>query len=281
MDGKDGYGTDCDLSSSAGYATVEDNGATREYLLHVPPSYDANGDSAVPLVINYHGNGGCADAFMNDEAQLSGVADANTVIIAYPQGVARSKGNSEWDPGDDGTQDINSNDLVFSDRLIADVSSSYNIDASRIYATGYSNGGMMAYGMACHRGDTIAAAGIMSGIMLPDDSCNQSNTTSIVHLHGTADDALPYEGGQGFPSVSSVVDFWLNHNGIPADSLTSTELDGGSVVRDSYTGGTGNTDFTLYTINNGYHVWFTQNIGGTPANEILWDFLSTYSLNDG
>lgn len=143
---------------------------------------------------------------------------------------------------------------------------------------------MMAYGLACSRGNRIAAAGIMSGIML-QGTCDVDEYTPIIHFHGIADDALPYEGNQDFQSVSDVVSFWLNHNNIPTSSLVTTELNGGDVVRDEYTGGDEDTSVVLYTINRehdkpGGHVWFSDDIGGTNPNQILWDFLSNYSLDD-
>ena len=193
---------DCANSSVDGYQTIVQNDITREYILHVPSGYD--GSSSLPLVIAYHGNGGCAEQFAAYEAQLESSADSNGFLLAYPQGVVRAKGAAEWDPGDDGTQDINTNDLAFFDSLLADISSSYNVESSQVYAVGYSNGGMMAYGLACNRGDQVAAVGIMSGVMLPGN-CDEGNYTSVIHFHGTADAALPYEGNQDFQAISEVL----------------------------------------------------------------------------
>ena len=92
-----------------------------------------------------------------------------------------------------------------------------------------------------------------------------------------ADDVLPYEGNQGYQSVSDVVNFWLNHNNIPPSSLVTTELNGGDEVLDEYTGGNENTSVVLYTVNSehdkpGGHVRFSDSIGGTNPNQIFWDF---------
>ncbi|MDG0973170.1 MAG: hypothetical protein P8O07_03345, partial [Crocinitomicaceae bacterium] len=64
----------------------------------------------------------------------------------------------------------------------------------RIYAVGYSNGGMMAYGLANYRSDLIAAVASVSGVML-DCTRPTSHPMPIVHLHGTSDGVLPYNGG--------------------------------------------------------------------------------------
>ena len=270
---------ECNNSAEDGYRTIVQDTVTREYILHVPASYDSN--TPTPLVINFHGFGGCAADYsevIGDFYNLDSLADISNFLVAYPQAVVREKGAAYWDPGDDGSQNINENDVYFAEQLISDISNEYNVDLSRVYATGYSNGGMMAYGLACSRGDLIAAAGIMSGIML-QGTCDVNEYTSIIHFHGIADDVLPYEGNQDFQSVADVVKFWLNHNNILSSSLETTELNGGD------TGGNENTSVVLYTINRehdkpGGHVWFSDDIGGTNPNQILWDFLSNYSLDD-
>ena len=207
---------------------------------------------------------------------MNGIGDTQNVLVAYPQGAVRGKGNTEWDPATTDSGSIVDNDLSFVDHLIEDISSEYSVDASRIYAAGYSNGGMMAYGLACHRGDVFGAVGIMSGIMLTDTTCATDQVTSVIHFHGTSDFALPYDGSGAYPSVADTVSFWLNHNGISAESLVSTSLDDGQVTHDVYTGGTADSSVVLYTIEGGDHIWFEQDIGGQNPNEILWSFLSSY-----
>ena len=262
---------ECTNASVEGYQTIVDGDITREYILHVPSGYD--GSSTLPLVIAYHGNGGCADQFAVYEAQLESTADSNGFLLAYPQGVVRAKGAAEWDPGDDGTQNINTNDLAFFDAIMADIGSAYNIDSEQVYAVGYSNGGMMAYGLACNRGDQVSAVGIMSGVMLPGN-CDLENYTSVLHFHGTADSALPYEGNQDYQAISDVISFWVSHNNISNTTPTTTDL-GGGVSKDEYIGGANDTSVVLYTIQNGEHIWFNDNIGGEAPNQILWDFLSS------
>lgn len=215
---------------------------------------------------------------------LNSVADDNNFIVAYPQGIERSKGGAEWDPINNSTSSINDNDIYFIEKLINEINNEYNIDSLRIYATGYSNGGMMAYGLACNRSNLIAAVGIMSGIML-EGSCDETEYTSVIHFHGIADAVLPFNGNQDFQSVTDVVDFWLNHNNIPTTNLTTTELNNGDVELKEYTGGSANTSFSLYTVNSesgksGGHVWFTEDIDGVSPNQILWNFLSSFKLDD-
>ena len=263
----------CDNAAAAGYTTLEHGGVTREYVLYVPDSYAS--DTPLPLVISFHGNGGCATEFNDD---LSSTAEANGFIVAYPRGVVRGKDAAEWNPANSGTENINENDVFFTEQLISAISADYSIDTTRVYAVGYSNGGMMSYGLACERGDLIAAVGIMSGVMLTA-TCDTEEKTSVIHFHGTGDNALPLDGSGDFPSVDSGISFWVNHNNIDPGSLERTELNGGDVTRDVYSGGDEDSAVVLYTITNGGHVWFSAEIGGLAPNQILWDFLSAYDVN--
>lgn len=271
-------------SAHLGYRTIEQSidqeTVTREYILYVPENYDSNIET--PLVINFHGFGSCASGYaetIGDFYKFNVLADNENFIMAYPQGAFREKGAQYWEPGNNGGQDISVNDVYFTEQLISDISSMFNVDLSRVYATGYSNGGMMAYSLACSRGDLFDAIGIMSGTML-EESCDVNQNTPIIIFHGIGDEVLPYEGNHNYQSVSDDVNFWLNHNNIPPSNLVTTELNGGNVVRDEYSGGKDNTCLTLYTVyeehrKTGGHVWFSDDIDGVSPNQILWDFLSS------
>jgi len=272
-------------STNIGYRTISQGSVTREYILYIPTSYDHN--IPTPLVINFHGFGDSAADYaktIGEFYNLNSLADTSNFIIAYPQAVMREKEGVYWDPGDDGSENIYDNDLYFTEKLISDISKDYNVDLPRVYATGYSNGGMMAYGLACGKGDLIAAVGIMSGIMLKG-SCDEKVHTSVIHFHGFHDDVLPLEGDDESQSVSDVIEFWLDQNNISPNSLVKTELNNGNVLRHEYLGGNENSSVVLYVINrehnkDGGHVWFSDEIGGISPNQILWDFLSSFSLND-
>jgi len=274
----------CDhTNSECRNLTIGDD--TRNYIIHIPSMYNA--DVASPLVINFHGFGGNAENFIQETGgtrNLNTVANDHNFIVVYPQGIERSKGDAEWDPSDNGISSIMDNDVFFTEKLIEDISSKWNIDPLKIYATGYSNGGMMAYGLACNRADIFAAIGIMSGTMLVDD-CDLSKQTSVILFHGIEDSVLPYNGNQNFQSIPAIIDFWLIHNGISSALLESTVLNNGDVNRGVYTHADQNLTIDSYTINSennkpGEHVWFSQSIDGKNPNDILWDFLSTHRLDD-
>ena len=132
-------------------------------------------------MINFHGVGGNASDYAQNIGEYNGLnttANKNNFIVVYPQAVIGPKGSTYWTPGDNGIENIRENDTYFTKELILEIASIYNLDQNRVYAVGFSNGGMMAYGLACKRPSKIAAIGIMSGIMLPDDSCNSNEYLS-------------------------------------------------------------------------------------------------------
>ena len=252
----------------------------REYILNVPTGYDE--EVASPLVLNLHGFGDCASDFSETVGSFYAfdeLANQENILVAYPQGAYRpDKEDTYWEPGDNGEMDIFENDIYFFEQLILAISESHNVDLDRIYAIGYSNGGMMCYSLACNRGNLFAGIGIMSGTML-EENCQAQSAVPVITFHGIGDEVLPFDGNEYYQSVSDVISFWLDQNGIDANSLSSAELNDGKVIKDEYNADVDNSCIHLYTVNEEYdkpgdHVWFSEDIEGISPNRIIWNFFS-------
>jgi polyhydroxybutyrate depolymerase len=275
-----------DIQTSVEIQTILRNGETRSYVIYIPSSYQE--DKPTPLMINFHGFGGIASDYaqnIGEDNGLNTTANENNFIVVYPQAVIGQKGSTYWTPGDNGIENIRENDVYFTKELISEIASIFNLDQNRIYAVGFSNGGMMSYSLACLGADFIAAVGVMSGISISGDCEIPNISTSIIHFHSTEDNILPYEGNRDYQAVPDVINSWNNFNGIPNSSQIITELNGGKVTRYDYSGGNDGSSIVLYKINSssgrkGGHVWFREDIGGINPNQLLWDFLSNYSLDD-
>jgi polyhydroxybutyrate depolymerase len=87
-------------------------------------------------------------------------------------------------------------DVGFVRRLISAVSAGYRVDPSRVFVAGYSNGGMLAYRVACQLADLVAAVGVQSAT-LEYSPCTPVRPISLLHIHGTDDDHVPLAGGRG------------------------------------------------------------------------------------
>ena len=275
-DGKGGdYNSDeCYLNTNA-QAIVHD-GIDREYILYIPNSYD--GTSSVPLMLNFHGFGGSASQFMQ-EADMRSLAEANTFILVYPQGSCLD-GASHWNPCPiGGDNKSTADDVGFIESMISEISSQYNLDMERIYAAGYSNGGMMAYGLANYKSDLIAAVASVSGTML---NCTgpTSHPMPVVHLHGTSDGVVSYNGSNDWNSVQSTLEYWTSFNNTISTPTIDTDNTGGMTIEHySYEQGDNAVSVEHYKYIGGDHVWFNETYQGQNASELVWNFMSRYDIN--
>ena len=255
---------------------IEVEGETREYLIHIPNSYDTT--KSVPIMLNFHGFGGSASDYMQ-EADMRSLAESGTFILIYPQG-SYLNGFSHWNAcpiGGDNKSDAD--DFGFVEDIIDEISSQYNIDMERIYAAGYSNGGMMAYGLANYKSDLIAAVASVSGAML-DCIGNTSHPMPVLHLHGTDDYVLPYNGGKGVNSVQNTLDHWIDFNNTTTNPIISTEDSGGMVIEHYvYDQGDNSVSVEHYKYIGGKHVWDIGTFQGQNTSELVWNFVSRYDIN--
>ncbi len=159
--------------------TLTSDGVEREYYVHVPKGY--TGTSATPVVIMFHGSNQSGEQFYN----ISGwkeVGESENILTVYPSalvycvtedGVTQtiSKWNSlpggfAFCPGA-----VLKDDLKFMRAMLADLSAKFKVDAKRIYAAGFSNGGQFSATCAVKLSDLIAAVvSCGGGGALPRDS---------------------------------------------------------------------------------------------------------------
>jgi polyhydroxybutyrate depolymerase len=255
--------------------SIVNNANSREYVIYVPDSYD--GVSSIPLMLNFHGFGDSASDFIRDTDMLA-VAESNAFILAYPQGSCLD-GISHWNAcpnGGDNKSDAD--DFGFIELIINDISSKYNVDIERVYAVGYSNGGMMAYGLANYKSDLIAAVGSVSGAML-DCIGSTNHPMPVVHLHGTSDDVIPYDGGNGWNSTKNTLDHWINLNNTTIFPIVNTD-NSGSVIIEHFVYDQGNNSVSVenYKYIGGEHVWFNATFQGQNTSELIWNFMSRYDI---
>ena len=281
MDRNDAGQNDPEPTYGLTQATLAHDGETRSYLVYIPLSYSTS--TAAPVLFNFHANGDTAETQLNI-ANMRPLADAEGVILVYPQGTILNGEGTHWNPLlNSELNKSNTDDLGFVAAMIDTLAGELNIDDQRIYATGYSNGAGMVYGLACYLSDRIAAVAPVSGSMYIESqgNCNATHPTSIAVFNGTQDFIRPYNGYEGFLlPVEEAVSFWVGHNNIsmpPATDSFSTR--GLTVERSVYSGGEGGASVALYKVIGGDHVWFDIEIEGADLNTIIWQFLSAQDLS--
>ena len=258
--------------------TIVSSGRTREYLLYVPRSYDRA--KPTPLVISLHG----ASVWPAQQMNLSRwnrLADEQGFIVVYPSGSGMPK---VWKVGRGAGL---MRDVRFIAALIDTLEANYNIDPTRIYANGISNGGGMTFVLSCTLSDRIAAVGLVAAAQsLPWSWCTDRSPVPMIAFHGTADRWVPYDGGRNrigpetFPSVLSWTADWARRNRCgsnPVDSVVAAD-----VTRLEYTNCADGAGVVLYAIQGGGHAWpggkpMPQWIVGRTSNSIdatseMWTF---------
>ena len=211
--------------------TVASGGRTRRALVHAPPA--ANGAARVPLVIALHGHGGTA-ARMRRRSGWNAAADARGFIVAYAEGA--SWRNIPWRSWNAGaccgySRETGVDDIAYLRNLLDALIAEYPVDPARVYVTGISNGGMMAYRAACELSDRIAAIAVVAGAMSAP-VCEPAAPVAVLIIHGTADRRVPYAGGRAAngrvdPSVAEAEAFWRRRNGNAAEVTVRTIQGGG------------------------------------------------------
>ncbi len=169
---------------------IVSSGVKREYLLYVPKGHDRT--KPAPLVISLHP----AMSWPSSEMAISGwnaLADEHGFIVAYPAGLG--SGPKVWFMQGRRTP-ARMADVVFISDLIDTLEASFDIDRTRIYADGMSNGGGMAFVLSCTLPDRIAAVGMVAAARsLGWSWCPGHRPVPSIAFHGTADHFARYGGG--------------------------------------------------------------------------------------
>jgi polyhydroxybutyrate depolymerase len=245
--------------SSATTGTLISAGQKRAYLLYAPKNYDHA--KPVPLVITLHTSMSWDSSAMV-VSQWNKVADENGFIVVYPEG--SGFGPKSWEMAGSETP-ARMPDVIFISDLIDKLEASYNIDKTRIYANGMSNGGGMAFVLSCTLSDRIAAVGMVSAGLYPDwNWCTDHRPVPVIAFHGTADPICPYNGGPSklaggsFPSVRGFFANWSRRNQCRTNPIESSVP--ADVTRLEYTNCADDAGVVLYTVKGEGHQW----PGGRP-----------------
>ena len=243
--------------------SIVSSGEKREYLLHVPQSYDRT--RPTPLIISMHAAALWPANQMNT-SRWNQLADKNGFIVVYPSGTGFPR---IWHVDDGPGLEA---DVRFISDLIDTLAATYNIDPRRIYADGLSNGGGMAFVLSCKLSERIAAVGTVAAAQtLPFDWCKESRPVPVIVFHGTADPIVPYAGGTlgdrfnpvkpNFPPVREWTASWARKNLCRGDPTASAVAP--DVERIEYTDCAQDAGVVLYTVKGGGHSW----PGGKPLPE--------------
>ncbi|HHG84276.1 MAG TPA: T9SS type A sorting domain-containing protein [Bacteroidetes bacterium] len=262
------------------------SGGIRKYDLHLPPSWQP-GD-ALPLVLDLHYLGG--DARDEDSlTNMNAIADSAGFILCHPWGQG-----TNWNAGFHSPYTVGAHDVDFIRTVIDTIANEYGLDRLHIYAVGMGQGGFMAQRLACELSDEIAAIASVSGSIADSTAfyCQPVRPVPVMIIHGRADTVIPYSGSPGlWPGIDTLVSFWLEKNGCPGATPTTTALpdlvnEGSSINSHRYACNT-DSEVLLYEILNGGFAW-PGAANGLPNTGIInqdinagleiWKFFSQWTL---
>lgn len=289
--------------------TFVHGGVTRSYRLNVPTNYSASTPS--PLVLMLHGHNQTADEFANNLSSMARTANAQGVILVFPDGTRDSRGTGWNILSPTPTDPID--DVGFLLALIDSLDVSLNIDRKRIYAGGFSNGGQMVHRLGAATTNVFAAfaavgsaiAGEFGGSSGLQYQAPPSEPRSILIVNATNDCKRPFWGGINEdgtlqPAAFESAAHWTNANACIPPPVLSTNRVVTNHVRRVFAGScagpyppfnalvtnvvirehyqltcTPGTEVLFVTLSDGGHQWpeAQDNVGFDASAEALQFFL--------
>lgn len=181
------------LATTAGAAGADERG------------YDLRNQEArrpAPLLVMLHCYG-CPPRFLPAQLGIDAVAKRHGALVAVPAGLTDSQGAPFWNatPACCDFEGARPDDVAYVARVIDDAVKKHGADPRRVYLVGFSNGGFLAYRLACELAPKIAAIVSIGGAGPEPGSCKPSGPVAVLEIHGEADEVVPVAGGPLAPGL--------------------------------------------------------------------------------
>jgi polyhydroxybutyrate depolymerase len=280
------------------WLSVRHDGRERRYLVHVPPA--AASDRALPVLLSFHGAGGTAAGHQRF-TQTDSLADRKGFLVVYPEGTD-SGGLLVWNAGTCCGPAVAGrvDDVGFALAVVDDLALRVAVDPRRLYATGMSNGAMMAHRLAAEASTRIAAIAPVAGGLVVQRLA-PARPVPVLHIHSLDDPIALYRGGlrgrlagveRMNPNVDRMMARWAAADGCsggpgsPEVRAERRDARGHTARLLSWSGCAGGSEVRLWQLTGAGHLWPGQpdhglHVLGTPttvidANEEIWKFVSRF-----
>jgi polyhydroxybutyrate depolymerase len=287
---------------AVGSESIVVQGLTRTFVLHVPRNFQSGIGALIVALPGRTQTGSFFEGFTN----LNAKADLEGFAVAYADGLFQpASGAVNWAYYRNDFVD----DVAFLRELIMALRARLQVNAGRVYVTGFSAGGFMAYRAAIELPDLVAAVGVVGGRLFREEGGVAANVppargpVSIVMMQGEFD--TPYCGGfETSPlgraynaSQDETFDYWAGPSGNGCSTLDSVEPlcragQPTAIASKHATQCRGNSEVAFYKLIGGYHLWYGTPMNvpglipfnpqltsatGTVTNDILWSFFAAHS----
>jgi polyhydroxybutyrate depolymerase len=288
--------------SAGRYAiSLTHDGRERTALVHIPNRYRSN--AKLPLLLLLHGGGGSAASALDEYGWAAKSERAEFLVIApdglgvRPDAPARFTTNpAVWNSGQYESR-THVDDVGFVRQLLDLLKTRVPHDESRVFITGHSNGGGMAFRLAAEMPERFAAIAMVAG-RLAVTPAKLKKPMPTLYIVGTEDPLMPLAGGKvNSPWAGS----WSNRP-VAEQLATWAEALGCDKVPKALQGGepltrtleypsqsAGPTLVALYLEGHGHHwpgakVRLPSRVMGPVtskivASDVIWDFLDRGALS--
>ena len=216
---------------------------------------------------------------------LNYLSSKRKTVVAVPSGIKDKKGKRFWSGLNccDGHAAKVPNDVSFLRSVINNLKKEYPINESKIFVAGFSNGGFMAYRMACEASDLVSGIVSFAGSgPMESQECEPIKPLKVLHIHSTKDKTIlfegsgpaaggPFEGSRWHPSASKTVGFWEEKNLCDGGRLQSSSFRatlGRKVVVKKTNGCQANGKVEFWTIEGASHYYYL----GLKEVKRIYDF---------
>lgn len=161
----------------------------RSYHVLEPDGWD--GVSPLPVLMHFHGWQRQGDLVVRHQ-RIAAATRKRGVLLVAPNGARKT-----WDFWRAGRADV-----PFAEAVLADVKARYPVDEARIFVSGYSYGGAMAWRFVCEAGEGVAALLAVAGSIAQSETCDAA-PDQVRHVHGRADTVMDFpigpDGDETYP----------------------------------------------------------------------------------
>lgn len=268
------------------FESIQVKNLKRTYLLHLPKNFTSS--KTYPLLILLHGRGSNGQK-MAKLTGFSSLGDKEQFIAVYPNAINfPTLWNAFYKP-----KGHNRDDVAFIRKMLQELEGEFKIDPKKIYAVGFSSGGMFAYRIGAELSDKIAAIAVVSGSLGYRDDVGKTvyiqkplEAVSALIIHGKKDSVVRMAGGKSFSvrtnllSLKDSVNQWseyINCEFPLKSSLLIEKPYEKKICRNK----SGTKQVTLILRDKGKHEWpdflVNENNEILPSNEVIWQFFNQHS----
>lgn len=258
-------------------------GENRPYILRLPAGYD--GSSELPVIFAFHGGGSDALTFYDQTFRLVNRADKDQLILVYPQGIwgiwngvgcCYAGVKCDFD------------DIGYLRELVGHLRSVLAVNAKRIHALGYSNGGYFSHRVAAELSDLFAAVAVVAGSIggnypgdalqtisavspMPMIMCHGNHDSNVVFGGGTTGGQSDSELGRYVVSFADSVTYWVAFD--KCDQTPTTQTSGKVTIR-TFGNCTAGTEVVALVVDGHGHEW--PHMNDTDQFDVIAAFLTFF-----